>query len=154
LLLTGLGKNLDDFKTSSCGKPFSYGVLYFLLIVSVSSYGIDTFTAVNLLAFDRLTIKPAIPLRISKWIFTGCIILSWVILVFEWIRAVRVMKRGSVAESYLDPLAVRVQSIRMGKNGKGWRRFLVFTLLTRSRGLTEYVALFTYFSFKGLSFLI
>ncbi|KAI9767316.1 MAG: hypothetical protein M1840_005725 [Geoglossum simile] len=141
--------NLDDFKTSSCGKPFSYGVLYVLLIISVSAYGIDTFTAVNLLAFDRLTVKPFIPLRISKWIFSGCIILSWLILGFEWVRAVRVMKRGSVAESYLDPLAVRVQSIRMGKNGKGWRRFLVFTLLTRSRGLTEYVALFTYFSFKA-----
>ena len=59
------------------------------------------------------------------------------------------MKRGGVAESYLDPLAVRVQSIRVGKTGRGWRRFLVFAELTKSKKGVEYVALFSYFSFKG-----
>jgi len=61
------------------------------------------------------------------------------------------MKSGSVAASYLDPLAVRIQSIRMGKTGRGWRRFLVFAELTKSKKGAEYVALFTYFSFEGKS---
>lgn len=60
------------------------------------------------------------------------------------------MKSGGVAQSYLDPLAVRVQSVRMGKNGQGWRRFLVFAELTKSKKGAEYVALFTYFSFEGM----
>ncbi|KAH0536256.1 hypothetical protein FGG08_006851 [Glutinoglossum americanum] len=143
--------NLQDFRSSSCFKPFSYGILYISLLISISVYAIDTFTAVNLLAFNRWysQVKPIISLSISRWVFSACIILSWLILIFEWIRAVRVMKRGSVAESYLDPLAVRVQSIRMGKNGQGWRRFLVFTQLTKSKKGTEYIALFTYFSFKA-----
>ncbi len=64
-------------------------------------------------------------------------------------RALRAMKSGSVAASYLDPLAVRVQSIRMGKTGRGWKRFLVFAELTKSKKGAEYVALFTYFSFEG-----
>jgi len=59
------------------------------------------------------------------------------------------MKSGVVAASYLDPLAVRVQSVRMGAKGRGWRRFLVFAALTKGRKGTEYVALFTYFSFEG-----
>ena len=59
------------------------------------------------------------------------------------------MKSGVVAASYLDPLAVRVQSIRMGANGRGWRRFLVFAALTKGRKGAEYVALFAYFSFEG-----
>lgn len=59
------------------------------------------------------------------------------------------MKSGSVAASYLDPLAVRVQSIRMDKTGRGWRRFLVFAELTKSKKGAEYLALFTYFSFEG-----
>lgn len=59
------------------------------------------------------------------------------------------MRRGIVAASYLDPLAVRVQSVRMGKVGRGWRRFLLFTELTKGRKGAEYVALFTYFSFEG-----
>ncbi|KAH0547891.1 hypothetical protein GP486_008368, partial [Trichoglossum hirsutum] len=119
--------------------------------ISVSVYAIDTFTAVNLLVFKRWSseVKPFIPISVSRWIFSACIILSWIILFFEWVRAIRVMKRGGVAESYLDPLAVRVQSIRIGEEGQGWRRFLVFTQLTKSKKGTEYVALFTYFSFKA-----
>ena len=59
------------------------------------------------------------------------------------------MKSGVVAASYLDPLGVRIQCIRMGARGRGWRRFLVFAALTKGRKGAEYVALFTYFSFEG-----
>lgn len=79
--------------------------------------------------------------------FSVCIIASIVNLAFEHVRAWRVMKRGNVAECYLDNLAVRLESIRMGK-GQGWRRFLVFAALTKSKKGAEYIALFTYFSFQ------
>ncbi|MCJ1281892.1 hypothetical protein MMC26_001215 [Xylographa opegraphella] len=59
------------------------------------------------------------------------------------------MRTGGVAQSYLDPLAVRIQSIRMGARGRGWRRFLVFAELTKSKKGSEYIALFTYFSFEA-----
>jgi hypothetical protein len=134
--------------------PFTYGFLWFNLFLSVSIYAVDTFTAVNLLAFDRWSgqIKPAIPLYISRWIFAGCIILSFVLLFYRWLRAVRVMKGSGVAQSYLDPLAVRIQSVRMGKEGRGWKRFLVFAELTKSRKGADYVALFTFYSFEGTLF--
>ncbi|KAI9829168.1 MAG: hypothetical protein M1832_000191 [Thelocarpon impressellum] len=142
--------NLSDFKSTSCLTPMSYGILYISLLISVAVYAVDVFIAVNLLFYDRWTgsVKP-VALNITKWVFAGCILLSFINLAFEWTRAVRVMKRGGVAESYLDPLAVRIQSIRPGKNGRGWRRFLVFAELTKSRKGVEYVALFSYFSFKA-----
>jgi hypothetical protein len=117
----------------------------------VAVYALDTFTAVQLLAFNHWSseISPAIPINITKWIFAGCIILSFINLAYEYARAYRVIKRNAVAESYLDTLAVRLQSIRMGQNGHGWRRFLVFAELTRSKKGAEYIALFTYFSFQG-----
>ena len=59
------------------------------------------------------------------------------------------MKQGGVAQSYLDPLAVRIQSVRMGKEGRGWKRFLVFAELTKGKKGADYVALFTYYSFEG-----
>lgn len=122
-----------------------------MLIVSISVYAVDTFTAINLLAFDRWagSISPKVDLHISRWIFAGCIILSFILLAYRWLRAVRVMRQGGVAKSYLDPLAVRIQSIRMGKTGRGWRRFLVFAELTKSRKGADYVALFAYFSFEA-----
>ncbi|RMZ90727.1 hypothetical protein DV736_g2050, partial [Chaetothyriales sp. CBS 134916] len=143
--------NLDDFKARSCWTGFAYSYLWFMLFVSVSVYAVDTFTAINLLAFDRWAgrIEPAIPLRISRWIFAGCIILSFVLLIYRWIRALKVIKQGGVAKSYLDPLAVRLQSIRMGERGRGWKRFLVFAELTKSKKGADYVALFSYFSFEA-----
>jgi hypothetical protein len=122
-----------------------------MLIVSFSIYCVDTFTAVNLLAFDRWAgqIKPAIPLHISRWIFAGCIIMSFIFLFYRWLRAIRVMRQSGVANSYLDPLAVRIQSARMGKEGRGWKRFLVFAELTKSRKGADYVALFAHYSFEA-----
>lgn len=130
--------------------PLAYGYLWASLVVSVAVYGVDTFTAVQLLVFNNWTseIKPTISIEVSRWIFSICIILSWVNLGYEYWRAIRVMKRGAVAESYLDSLAVRLECIRMGKNGRGWKRFLVFAELTKSKKGAEYVALFTYFSFQ------
>lgn len=112
-------------------------------------YAVDGFTAVNLLAFNKWSseIQPAVSFDITKWIFAICIILSIINLGYEHIRAIRIMRRGSVAESYLDNLAVRLESTRMG-SGRGWRRFLVFAELTKSKKGAEYIALFTYFSFQ------
>ncbi|KAJ5991202.1 hypothetical protein N7522_011409 [Penicillium canescens] len=142
--------NLDDFKSESCWTPFSYFFLWVFLIISLAVYGVDVFTAVNLLAFSRWAgrVEPAIPFHISRWIFAACIIASFVILVYRWIHAVRAMRSGSITRSFLDPLAVRIQSFRLGKQGRGWRRFLVFAELTKDRKAAEYVALYAHFSFQ------
>ncbi|TQS31755.1 hypothetical protein Golomagni_07954, partial [Golovinomyces magnicellulatus] len=142
--------NLQDFKAGGCGAPFAYGYLWFSLILSIAVYAVDSFTAVQLIAFNRWSskIEPAIPLKISKWIFSICIVLSFINLAYEAVRAWRVIRRGNVAECYMDSLAARWESIRVGQ-GQGWRRFLVFAALTKSKKGAEYVALFTYFSFQA-----
>ncbi|KAF9888664.1 hypothetical protein FE257_008422 [Aspergillus nanangensis] len=142
--------NLDDFKSESCITPFSYFFLFVLLLISLAVYAVDTFTAVNLLIFSKWAgqIKPAIPFNVSRWIFAVCILVSFGLLAFRWLRAIRAIRSGSIAQSYLDSLAVRIQSIRPGKSGRGWRRFLVFAELTKSKKGAEYVALFSYFSFE------
>lgn len=113
-------------------------------------YGVDTFTAVNLLAFSRWAgqIEPTIPFNVSRWIYAVCIIISFALLIYRWIHAIRAIRSGSIARSYLNSLAVRVQSLRPGKKGRGWKRFLVFAELTKSKKGAEYAALFTYFSFE------
>ncbi|KAF4764768.1 hypothetical protein HAV15_001637 [Penicillium sp. str.  len=142
--------NLDDFKSESCLTPFSYFFLWVFLFISIAVYGVDTFTAVNLLAFSRWSgrVEPAIPFNISRWIFAACIIASFVLLAYRWIHAVRAIRSGSITRSFLDPLAVRIQSIRFGRRGRGYRRFLVFAELTKDRKAAEYVALYAYFSFQ------
>ncbi|KAB8235153.1 uncharacterized protein BDW43DRAFT_309528 [Aspergillus alliaceus] len=142
--------NLNDFKSESCLSPFSYFFLWLFLLVSIAVYAVDTFTAVNLLAFSKWAgqIQPAIPFTVSRWIFAVCIIISFVLLVLRWIHAIRAIRSGSISQSYLDSLAVRIQSIRLWASGHGWKRFLVFAELTKSKKGAEYVALFAYFSFE------
>ncbi|KAI0973255.1 hypothetical protein F4678DRAFT_471076 [Xylaria arbuscula] len=144
--------SLRDFKSSSVFTYLAYGYLYFSILLSLAVYGVDIFTAINLLVFNQWSssIAPTQLLTFdeTKWIFAGTIIASFVNLVFEHFRAWRVMRRGSVAECYLDTLAVRLESTRIGK-GQGWRRFLVFAELTKSKKGAEYVALFSYFSLQS-----
>lgn len=144
-------QNLGDFKSTSCFTPFAYVYLWFSLFIAVAVYAVDIFTAYQLLAFSKWSsqIEPSqlIPFDVSKWVFTICIILSFVNLAYEYLRAVRIMRRGSVAECFLDALAARLETIRIG-SGRGWRRFLVFAELTDSKKGAEYIALFTFFTFQ------
>jgi hypothetical protein len=142
---------LSDFKSSSCLAPFSYVWLWILVIVSCAIYAADAFTAVNLLVFQKWSsqVKPTIPFEIAKWIFAITIIISYVFLLYRYYRAVRVIKSGSVTECYLEPVAAIWQSMRITKTGQGWRRFLVFAELTRSKKGANYIALFVYFQFKS-----
>ncbi|KAL8963067.1 MAG: hypothetical protein Q9193_000622 [Seirophora villosa] len=143
--------NLRDFTSTSCLSHLSYAILYLFILISGAVYAVDCFTAVNLLFFNRWSgqVKPVISFKIARWIFAACILFSLVLLVYRWVRALRVIKSGVIAASYLDPLAVRIQCVRVGAMGQGWRRFLVFAALTEGRKGAEYVALFTYFSFEA-----
>lgn len=143
-------QTLSDFKSTSCLAPLSYVWLWILVIVSIAVYAADAFTAITLLAFNEWSsqVKPKVPFEVAKWIFAVCIIVSYVFLIYRWVRAIRVIRSGGVVECYLEPIAAIWQSMRMG-GGQGWRRFLVFAELTKSRKGIDYIALFTYFQFKG-----
>ncbi|KAH9835499.1 Fungal potassium channel [Teratosphaeria destructans] len=138
---------LSDFRHASFWTYLAYGWLWFMAFVAVAVYTLDTYTAINLLAFNTWSssVKATLSIKYTKWIFSGCIILSWLLCMYGWLRAIRVIRRGGVAESYMDPLAVTLQSMR----SQGWRRFLVFTELTKSKKGVDYIAFFVYFAFQG-----
>lgn len=137
---------LSDFKSTSSWNTLAYLWVWIMAIVAVAVFAADTFTAVNLLAFNRWTskIEPALSIEYSRWIFAGCIIFSTVLIIISWFFAIRALRSGGIADSYMDPLAATLQSMR----GSGWRRFLVFTNLTKSKKGTDYVAFFVYFNFQ------
>ncbi|KAK3342939.1 hypothetical protein B0H65DRAFT_576612 [Neurospora tetraspora] len=143
---------LNDFKSTSVFTPIAYAYLWVSICISCAVYAVDIFTMVQLLAFKKWSsqVQPTslIPIDVSKWIFTICIILSAVNLIYEHIRANRAMRTGSVAESFLDHLAAKLESLRVF-GGKGWKRFLVFAALTESKKGAEYIALFCYFNFQS-----
>lgn len=138
---------LSDFKSTSSWNTIAYLWVWIMAIVAVAVFAADTFTAVNLLAYNKWTskVEPKIPIEYARWIFAGCILFGFVLYIFNWIFAIRAIRRGGIADSFLDPLAATLQSMR----GSGWRRFLVFANLTQSKKGTDYVAFFVYFSFQS-----
>lgn len=148
--------NLSDFRSTSCLTPFSYAWLWILVLISCAVYAADAFTAVNLLAFNKWSsqVQPKVPFEVAKWIFAITIIISYVFLIYRGIRAFRVMRSGSVTECYLEPMAAIWQSMRLSSSGRGWRRFLVFAELTKSKKGANYIALFVYFQFKSALIII
>ncbi|KAF8420174.1 hypothetical protein EV426DRAFT_248134 [Tirmania nivea] len=146
--------NLADFHSHSFWAGFAYVTIYFGILISLCAYAADIYTAANLLIFNKWSSKlqPAVEFSISKWIFAGCIILSFVLLAVEWAIAVNILKGHGVAEIYLNSNAQRWSCVFGGRGRKedtGWKRFLVFARLTKSKSGVDYIALFTFFSFKG-----
>jgi hypothetical protein len=114
------------------------------------------YTAVILLAFNRWTNdtleqSAIIDFDVARIVFCVCIFFSFVLLAIDWFFAVKIIKSDGVAEAYMNLIAVRFNCIWGGKapGDTGWKRFLVFARLTKSRGVVDYLALFTYFAFKG-----
>ncbi|KAK6343733.1 hypothetical protein TWF730_011322 [Orbilia blumenaviensis] len=139
--------NLNDFKTRSCWSPVAYFFFFVSAFFSVAVVAADCYTAVNLLIFDRWSSKidPFVPFNISKWIFAGCIIFSFVLIGVSLLWSVKAIKGNSIARGYLNIYAQRWYCVGRG----GYKRFLVFAELTRSKHGSDYVMLFAYFSFKG-----
>ncbi|ANB13844.1 Kch1p [Sugiyamaella lignohabitans] len=119
--------------------------MYVGILLAIAAFASDIYTGIVLLAFDRWssTIEPYVPFRISRWLFGGCIILSVLLFIYDFIVAYTTIRTKNISLNYTDPIARNVYSIR------GYRYFCLFAKLTKSRSLTEYVALFVYFSFKG-----
>ncbi|KAK6526148.1 hypothetical protein TWF281_011184 [Arthrobotrys megalospora] len=139
--------NLNDFKTRSCWSPVAYFFFFVNFFFGVVVVAADCYTAVNLLAFDRWSSKidPFVPLRISKWIFAGCIIFSFVLIGISLLWSIKAIKSHSIARGYLNVYAGRWWCV--GRDG--YKRFLVFSELTKSKHGSDYVMLFAYFAFKG-----
>lgn len=116
-----------------------------MILIQVAMFVSDIYTAVVLLAFDRwsTSIKPFVPFRISRWLFGGCIILSVVLWIYDFIMAWRTMRTRNISLNYTTPIARNCYSIR------DYSYFCLFAKITKSKSKREYVALFVYFTFKG-----
>lgn len=137
--------DLDQFRSTACRYLTGYVFMYISLIISLAVYASDIYTAIVLLAFDRwsTSIKPYVPFRISRWIFGGCIILSFILLIYEYVVAYTIIKGKNVSLTYTNPVARNLYSIY------GYKYFCLFAKITKSKNKVEYIALFVFFTFKG-----
>lgn len=137
--------DMSQFHSTSFRIIISYLFMYVQIIITLAVYASDIYTAIMLLAFDRWasSISPFVPFHISRWLFGGCILFSFVLLIYDYIQAYRVWKRYNICLTYTNPICRTIYSI------KGFNYFCLFAKITKSKEFTDYVALFVFFTFKG-----
>lgn len=138
---------IHDFHSNSFSCRVGYFYVFIAAFRSFAVLGLDIYTAVGLLILksykSTVTQQTFIAHDITKWIFAGCIILSVVLLIWDWIVAIRIIRSRNISFAYTNVIANRYYSI------KSYDYHCLFHRLESSSQKTNVVVFWVYFSFQG-----
>lgn len=141
--------DIDSFKNFRFTTLFNYFLMISLLLLKLFLLGTDIYTCIRLLAFDEWSsmVKPYLSFRISKWLFSACIICSVVLLIFDTLRGVRVYRSRNISLIYTNNFARRAKSLR------NYKFFCVLNEINPVGGFDK-LAFYVYFQYHGSKRLI
>ncbi|GAA5808139.1 hypothetical protein MFLAVUS_001522 [Mucor flavus] len=135
--------NLDAFYDSSCTTRFSYSFVFVVFLKTVCVISADLYTAVSLLVIGQTTVTPAIPTEYSKWIFLICIMVSYLLIIWDLIKSRRILVSKDISGAFTSAIVNKYLSI------KDYRYFCLFkSISSNSKGNDNY-AFFILFTLKG-----
>jgi len=145
--------DVKDFREKGCFTRLQYIWIYVLVVKSFLVYASDIYTAVVLLASnkwsgqlledagDSKTIR--VPFNIGKWIFTGCIIMSFLLLAWEARKARNIIRSRDISYAFTNVMANNYYSM------KSYDYFCFFSQINNSKKTKDDLAFFVFFTFKG-----
>ncbi|GAV50771.1 hypothetical protein ZYGR_0Z01940 [Zygosaccharomyces rouxii] len=113
-------------------------ILKFLLFAS------DIYTCIKLLAFNSWSnniIQPYLPFRISKWLFSSCILASVILLIWEFIRGIRIYRTRNISLTYVNNFSRTAYSMF------DYSKYCIYFKIT-PKGKFQKSAFFTFFELK------
>lgn len=136
--------NVSQFKNTHFSTILAFFLAIIQILLTIALYALDCYTCVKLLAYNQWAseIQPFISIKISRWIFSGCILLSLLLLIYEWIYGIRVYKTRNISLTYTNSVARFLWSC------KGYSYFCLYDQIT-PKNFFDYCAFFIYFTFKG-----
>lgn len=87
--------------------------------------------------------EPLVPFNYSKWIFVGCIALSFLLLAWDIYKARSVIASRDISLAVTNNMAYRYYSVR------SYSRFCLFRKINDSRKTSDYFAFFVFYTLKG-----
>ncbi|CAI1517751.1 hypothetical protein SEUBUCD646_0J02440 [Saccharomyces eubayanus] len=112
--------------------------------LKVALFVSDVYTCIKLLAFNSWSnniIRPYLSFEISKWLFSGCILASIVLLVWESIAGIRIYKTGNISLTYVNNFSRNLNSVL------NYSKFCVYNMIER-KGFRQKMTFFTFFQLK------
>lgn len=137
--------DLELFKNYRFKTVVSYVFIFWgLTILKVVLFASDIYTCIKLLAFNSWSnniIKPYLSFKISKWLFSGCILASIALMLWEVINGIRIYRTRSIALTYVNNFSRMVNSIT------NYNIFCVYNKIT-PKGRFQKISFYTFFEFK------
>ncbi|GAA5956816.1 hypothetical protein JCM21900_004349 [Sporobolomyces salmonicolor] len=151
--------DVSQFHSSGCGTRLQYGWLWALFIKSIAVYVADIYTLVALLASNRWSASVLqssaaksdttssnvleVPFSIGKWIFFGCIIFSFLLLLWEARKARAIIKSRDISYAFTNVMSQNWYALR------SYDHFCFFCQIDNSKKKKDEFAFFIFFTFKG-----
>ncbi|SCU79739.1 LADA_0B02850g1_1 [Lachancea dasiensis] len=148
-----LSFNSKTFDSLDCSlfrnfKPmtiFDYAFfILFLTGLKIALFVSDVYTCVKLLAFNTWSnniIQPYIPFRISKWLFSGCILASVSLMLWEVVSGIHIYRTRNISLTYVNNFSRTVYSVSQ------YNKFCVYNRIS-PEGAFQKLAFFTFFELK------
>jgi len=147
--------DIRDFTDHGIGMRLKYLWIYLVVLKSFLVYVSDIFTAVTMLSTNTLStqIIPSdceglsgcvfVPFNVTKWLFVGCIIFSFLLLAYESRKAKKIIASRDISYAFTNVMANNYYSIR------SYDHFCFFEHISDSTTKKDDFALFVFFTFKS-----
>ncbi|SCV02073.1 LANO_0F15016g1_1 [Lachancea nothofagi CBS 11611] len=116
----------------------------FLTALKIALFVSDVYTCIKLLAFNSWSnniIQPYIPFRISKWLFSGCILASIVLILWEIVDGIRIYRTRNISLTFVNNFSRGIYSLSQ------YNKFCVYNCIS-PEGTFQKMAFFTFFELK------
>ncbi|ODV96693.1 hypothetical protein PACTADRAFT_30756, partial [Pachysolen tannophilus NRRL Y-2460] len=136
--------DVDFFTNHKFSTVINYILFLFFLILKIAFIGSDIYTAIKLIVFDKWSsdITPFISYDICRWIFIGCILLSVLLIVWNFIYGLKVYYTRNISLTYINPIARNIYCLR------SYKYFCVYNEITSDNFFSGLV-FFTYFKLRN-----
>lgn len=98
--------DVDRFHNTDTSTVLSYILTWILMFLSWVLLGVDMYTCLSILVFHKWSSESYKPYAyaVAKWIFTGCIIFEFCLLIYHWVWAIHTYKTRNIALAYVNKL--------------------------------------------------
>ncbi|KAI9345768.1 hypothetical protein BD770DRAFT_297474, partial [Pilaira anomala] len=135
--------DLDAFYDPSYTTKFGYNFMFISFIKTICVCLADLYTAISLLVIGQTTVTPAIPTEYSKWMFFTCIMISYLLIIWDLIKSRRILATNDISSAFTSAIVNRYLSM------KDYRYYCLFKKInSNSKGIDNY-AFFIFFTLKG-----